>query len=225
MKVMVLGATGLTGGKVVENLLVKPEISTVVAPVRHAMTLEHPKLDQRLLDFDAMEAQAQIFQVDALVCCLGTTLKKAGSKDAFRKVDYHYALNAARLARKAGAKTLILMSAVGASSDSPVFYSRVKGELEEAVRALEFPYLVIYHPSLLLGQRKENRTAESLGMAVMPYANRALVGPLRKYRAIEAKRVAAAMASEVATSGQNPAEHEGVVIREYNDILTMGNGD
>ena len=152
---------------------------------------------------------------------LGTTIKKAGSQDAFRKVDYNYALNAASLARKAGAKACILMSAIGASPKSSVFYSRVKGELEEAIRALGFSYLSIYQPSLLLGQRQEHRTAEGLGMAVMPVANRALVGPLRKYRAIEAETIAAAMANEISRidSGHRAGVQKSV--QQYSDIVAL----
>ena len=221
MKVMVLGATGMTGGMVVEKLLAQPEISTVIAPVRRPMVVEHPKLEQRFMDFDNMEEQADAFQVDALICCLGTTLKKAGSKEAFRKVDHDYALTAAQLARNAGARVMILMSAIGASSSSPVFYNRVKGELEDKARALAFPCLVIYHPSLLLGERHEERTAESLGMAVMPIANRALIGPLRKYRAIEAEAVAEAMVHDVVSCAVSAGPEKTVKVREYDDIRRL----
>lgn len=221
MKVMVLGATGLTGSLVVEKLLVRKEISSVVVPVRKPLALVHSKLSQHVIDFEAMADHASIFAVDVLVCCLGTTIKKAGSQEAFRKVDYDYALTAAALAKRAGAKALILMSAIGASARSAVFYSRVKGELEDAVRALEFSCLAIYHPSLLLGQRQEHRTAESLGMAVMPAANQLLIGPLRKYRAIEAERVAQAMVNEL--TGLTKLKAAGAVVneREYSDIVML----
>ncbi|RKR77801.1 NAD(P)H-binding protein [Marinobacter nauticus] len=221
MKVMVLGATGLTGGMVVEKLLEQAEISTVIAPVRRPMVVENPKLEQRFMDFDAMEEQADAFQVDAFICCLGTTLKKAGSKEVFRKVDHDYSLRAAQLARNAGARVMILMSAIGASSSSPVFYNRVKGELEDKVRAMEFPYLVIYHPSLLLGDRSEERTAESLGMAVMPVANHALIGPLRKYRAIEAEAVAEAMVHDLVSCAVSAGPEKTVKVREYDDIRRL----
>ena len=221
MKVMVLGATGLTGGIVVERLLSKPEISTVIAPLRRLMVAENPKLEQRFMDFDRMEEQADAFQVDVLICCLGTTLKEAGSKEAFRKVDHDNALTATRLARNAGARVMILMSAIGASSSSPVFYNRVKGELEDKVRAMEFPCLVIYHPSLLLGERSEERTAESLGMAVMPVANHALIGPLRKYRAIEAHAVAGAMVHDLVSCAASAGPEKMVKVREYDDIRRL----
>lgn len=221
MNVMVLGASGLTGGLVLEGLLATQAVTSVVAPVRRPLALEHPKLSQHVVDFAALEAHAAIFHVDAVVCCLGTTIRKAGSRDAFRKVDHDYALAAARLARMAGARAFLLMSAVGASATSSVFYSRVKGELEDAVRALRFSHLSVYHPSLLLGDRDEQRTAESLGMAVMPLANRGLIGPWRKYRAIPAETVAAAMVNDVAgLAGTTPAT-PGTRVLDYDAILNL----
>lgn len=219
MNVMILGASGLTGGLVLEGLLATPAVTSVVAPVRRPLALEHSKLSQHVVDFDALEAHAAIFHVDAVVCCLGTTIHKAGSRDAFRKVDHDYALAAARLAKMAGARAFILMSAVGASATSSVFYSRVKGELEDAVRALRFAYLAVYHPSLLLGDRDERRTAESLGMAVMPLANYGLIGPLKRYRAISAETVASAMVNEVAMLAENPSAAPFERVLEYADIL------
>ena len=224
MNVMVIGATGLTGRLVVEKLLGRPDITSVVVPVRRSLGLDEPKLVEHLVDFDHFEAHAKIFEVDALVCCLGTTIKKAGSREAFRKVDYDYAFNAAELAREGGAQVMILMSAVGASSGSSVFYSRVKGELEDAVRGLKFPCLSIYHPSLLLGDRNEHRAGESLGMAVMPMANRALIGPMRKYRAIEAETVAAAMVNDLAGLMSTTPSGSGVTVREYADMVALAKG-
>ncbi|WP_372987129.1 oxidoreductase [Marinobacter sp.] len=221
MNVMVLGATGLTGHLVVQQLLAREVISKVVVPVRKPMSLEHPKLDQHVVDFDDLTAHADIFAVDALICCLGTTIKKAGSQDNFRKVDFSYALAAAKLAREQGATSLILMSAIGASSSSTIFYNRVKGELEDAVRDLDFPYLSIYHPSLLLGDRQEHRGGEELGQMAMPLVNRVLIGPLDKYRAIKAETVAEAMVNEVCgVSSEEPAERV-VQIREYPDIVAL----
>lgn len=221
MKVMVLGATGLTGSLVLKKLLARAEVTSVVAPVRRPLALEHPKLAQHVVNFDEMEAHAGIFNVDALICCIGTTISKAGSREAFRRVDYGYALAAARLARMAGTRALILMSAIGASASSPVFYSRVKGELEEAIRALQFPYVSVYHPSLLLGDRHEKRTAESLGIAVMPLANHALIGPLKKYRAIDASAVATAMVHEIAALAESTPSGPAIKVLEYDDIIDM----
>lgn len=221
MNVMVLGATGLTGGLVLDRLLEQPEVNRIVAPVRRLPARVRPGFEPRVIDFDNMTGHRDLFAVDVLICCLGTTLKTAGSRSAFRQVDYDYALTAARLAREAGARGLILMSAVGASARSRVFYSRVKGELEDAVRGLGFPHLVIYRPGLLLGKRQEHRIAESLGAAIMPLLNPVLIGPLQKYRAIEAERVAAAMvadASLLASPAPTAPTATMVSIREYPDF-------
>lgn len=221
MNVMVLGASGLTGHLVVQQLLGRKAISRVVVPVRKPIPLEHPKLDQQLVNFDDLTAHTDIFAVDVLICCLGTTIRKAGSQENFRKVDYGYALAAAKLAREQGATSLILMSAIGASSSSTIFYNRVKGELEDAVRELNFSYLSIYHPSLLLGDRQEHRGGEELGQMAMPLVNRVLIGPLDKYRAIKAETVAAAMANEVCgLASAEPAEKV-VQVREYPDIVAL----
>ncbi len=221
MNVMVLGATGLTGAAVVEKLLARPEVTSVVALVRHVTEQDHPKLSQHEVDFDHLEASAGLFAVDAIICCLGTTLKKAGSRAQFRKVDFDYSLDAASLGRAAGARVLILMSAIGASSASTIFYNRVKGELEDAVRELNYPYLSVYHPSLLLGDRREHRTAEALGMKLMPWVNRALLGPLEKYRGVDASTVAQAMVNEVCALAPDalatPVQH----LRDYPEIKRL----
>jgi uncharacterized protein YbjT (DUF2867 family) len=221
LNVMVLGATGLTGAAVVEKLLERPEVTSVIAPVRRRVGLEHHKLIQHQVDFDDLEASADLFAVDVIVCCLGTTIKKAGSREQFRKVDFGYSLEAARLGRAAGARAFILMSAIGASSDSTIFYNRVKGELEDAVRELGYPYLSVYHPSLLLGDRQEQRTAEALGIKLMPLVNRVLLGPLEKYRGVQAATVAQAMANEVCALGTEapaePVQH----LRDYPEIQKL----
>ncbi|MBW4934026.1 NAD-dependent epimerase/dehydratase family protein [Marinobacter sp. F4206] len=223
MKVLVLGATGLTGAKVVEGLLERSEIESVITPVRRKTDTTHPRLVQHEVNFDNLEAHAGLFDVDAIVCCLGTTIKKAGSREQFRKVDYGYCLKAAELGRAAGANAFILMSAIAASSDSTIFYNRVKGELEDAVRDLGYPYLSIYHPSLLLGDRQEQRTAEALGIRLMPLVNRALVGPLEKFRGVPAATVARAMVNEVCTLTTKPLAEQVVRTREYPDILEQAN--
>lgn len=224
MKIMLLGATGLTGGKVLEGLLAKEEVSSVVALVRRKLPGTHAKLEQHEIDFDRMDEQSELFAVDAIVCCLGTTLKKAGSREQFRKVDFGYPLKAAELGRVNGAKTFALMSAIAASSSSTVFYNRVKGELEDAVKALGYPYLAIYQPSLLLGDRGEQRTAEALGMRVMPLVNRALIGPLEKFRGIDASTVATAMVNEVCSLSREASAASVVRVHEYPDIMALARG-
>ena len=168
-----------------------------------------------------MADHADLFKVDVIVCCLGTTMKKAGSQRRFREVDLDYPLKAAELGKSKGARAFILMSAIGASSSSTIFYNRVKGELEDALRELGYPYLSIYHPSLLLGDRREQRTAEALGIKAMPLINRALIGPLEKYRGIPAATVARAMANEVCGLAAEPAAERVIQVREYDEIVTL----
>lgn len=221
MKVMLLGATGLTGGQVLQGLLAREEVNQVVALVRHRLPTLHDKLAQHEVDFDDLDAHASLFDVDAIICCLGTTIKKAGSQAQFRKVDLGYPLKAAELGRAHDVRAFILMSAIGASSSSTIFYNRVKGELEDALEDLGYPYLSIYHPSLLLGDRKEQRTAEALGIKAMPLVNRLLIGPLDKYRGIEAATVALAMVNEVCSLATAPAAERVLQIREYDEIRQL----
>ncbi|MCK5865290.1 MAG: NAD(P)H-binding protein [Marinobacter adhaerens] len=221
MRVMLLGATGLTGGKVLQGLLGRDEVSQVVALVRHKLPTLHDKLAQHEVDFDRLEDHAELFDVDVIICCLGTTIKKAGSQDQFRKVDLGYPMKAGELGRSRGVRAFILMSAIGASSSSTIFYNRVKGELEDALRDLDYPYLSIYHPSLLLGDRKEQRTAEALGIKAMPLVNRLLIGPLDKYRGIEAQTVASAMVNEACHLAAEPAAEQVVHTREYDEIVQL----
>ena len=221
MRVMLLGATGLTGGKVLQGLLGREEVSQVVALVRHKLPTLHDKLAQHEVDFDRLEDHAELFDVDVIICCLGTTIKKAGSQDQFRKVDLGYPMKAGELGRSRGVRAFILMSAIGASSSSTIFYNRVKGELEDALRDLDYPYLSIYHPSLLLGDRKEQRTAEALGIKAMPLVNRLLIGPLDKYRGIEAQTVASAMVNEACSLASEPAAEQVVQTREYDEIVQL----
>lgn len=156
MRVLLLGATGLTGGFVLAGLLARDEVESVVVPVRKQMETVHARLRQQEMDFDRMEDHAGLFEVDVIICRLGTTIKRP-AQEQFRKVDYGYCLKAAELGRAAGARAFILMSAIGSSATSTIFYNRVKGELEDGVKGLGYPYLSIYHPSLLLGARNEHR--------------------------------------------------------------------
>ncbi|WP_417516795.1 NAD-dependent epimerase/dehydratase family protein [Marinobacter sp.] len=221
MRVLLLGATGLTGGLVLSGLLARDDIELVQVPLRRRSKFDHSKLRQEEIDFDRMEDYPGLFQVDAIICCLGTTIKKAGSQEQFRKVDFGYGLKAAELGRAEGAKAFILMSAIGSSSSSTIFYNRVKGELEDGVRGLGYPYLSIYQPSLLLGARTEHRAGEALGVKAMPLVNRVLVGPLEKYRGIEAATVASAMVNEVCSLASESAAEQVVQIREYQDIVRL----
>lgn len=160
--VLLLGASGLTGGHCLRFLLEQPQVSRVLAPSRRALDLEHPKLQLELAD-PLTTLQDSAFNTDYVICCLGTTRKKAGSAEAFRRIDFDLPLQLARRAQAGGAARFALVSAVGAKPDALSLYSRTKGELEEAIKALGFEHLIIARPSLLLGERDETRYLEDLG--------------------------------------------------------------
>lgn len=163
---LLAGATGLVGRECLTLLAADPSVSTVVALVRRpldAVTVHHRKLLFEQVDFDQLGLLGRRLQADQVICALGTTIGKAGSREAFRRVDFDYPLALARLARQQGARHFLLVSALGASSRSRVFYSRVKGELEEVIATLGYPSFTIVRPSLLLGDRDEFRLGEEVG--------------------------------------------------------------
>jgi len=190
---LLLGATGLVGGELLTLLLADAEYRQVTMLVRRNLPRTHPKLVQRVVDFKDLSRDADAFKVDDVFCCLGTTIKKAGSQEAFRVVDYTYPLESAKLAARQGAGQYLLITALGADAQSSVFYNRVKGEVEEAIGKLPLRSLHIFRPSLLLGDRQESRTGEKIAIAVMKPLGFLLAGPLKKYRGIQARTVAQAM--------------------------------
>jgi uncharacterized protein YbjT (DUF2867 family) len=186
----IAGATGLTGGHLLPLLLADQRYTEVHACVRSASLAKQVKLTQHVVDFDRLDLTAPC---DDAYCCLGTTIRKAGSQAAFRRVDFDYVVNFARAARAKGAQRFLLVSALGADSRSAIFYNRVKGEAEDALRQLDFAELHLFQPSFLLGERAEVRAGERLGIAVFSGLAAAMLGPLRKYRPIAAATVAKSM--------------------------------
>ena len=161
--VLLAGATGLVGRECLAQLTADPSVSGVLALVRRAPdpgTVHHRKLRFLQVDFEQLGLHARQLVAEQVVCALGTTIRRAGSEEAFRRVDLDYPLALARLARQQGARHFLLVSALGADAASRVFYSRVKGELEQALSALDYPSLTIVRPSLLLGAREEFRLGE-----------------------------------------------------------------
>ena len=160
---------------------------------RRAPELEAPTLEFLQTELGDLRRQADRLVADDAYCCLGTTLKAAGSKAAFERVDFHMVLDFARAAREAGARRLFLVSSLAASPRSPFYYSRVKGRTEQAVIEIGFETVHILRPSLLLGERRESRPGEALAQRLAPWVRGLLSGPLRPYRAIPAQEVAQAM--------------------------------
>lgn len=190
---LVLGATGLVGRHCLTRLLEDPAYHRVAALTRRPLPVAHPKLETAEVDFDHLAECGEVFAVDHVFCCLGTTLRKAGSREAFRRVDLEYVGEAARLAADQGASTFVLVSALGADPKSRVFYNRVKGQAEEAVREAGLHRVIVLRPSLLLGDRSESRPGERLAQILTRPLGPFMVGPLARYRPIRAQRVAAAL--------------------------------
>ena len=209
---VVAGATGLIGGYLVRILLEDAFFDSVVTIGRRNLPSDHPKLVQRVVDFDDLEAQ-DLSAATHLFCTLGTTIKKAGSQEAFHKIDHGAVLAFARAGITAGARRMMVVSSVGASPDSSNFYLRVKGEMERDVEVLPFEAVHIFQPSILLGARTEQRPGERVGIVMARALEWTLVGPLRKYRPIPAPRVAQAMAvaAERGASGVNIHQFESIV--------------
>jgi len=180
--ILLAGATGLTGEHLLDRMLNEPTVKRVIAPARRKLA-EHPRLDNPVGPL--AELMPHLTQpVDTVFCCLGTTLKEAGSEEAFRSVDYDLPLALGERGLALGARHYIVVSALGADSKSSIFYSRVKGELEDALRQQGWPQLTIARPSLLLGQREEVRLAELLAA---PFS-RILPGKLHGIEAIALAR-------------------------------------
>jgi uncharacterized protein YbjT (DUF2867 family) len=190
---LLVGASGLVGGHCLQFLLEESSYTQIVVLARRPLSITHEKLIQHVVDFSELETLGECFAADDVYCCLGTTIKKAGTQDAFRKVDFDYPIKIAALTEHCGAAQFLLVSSLGADPHSRIFYNRVKGEMEEAIRKISFTAVHIFRPSLLLGERTEHRTGEKAGALVMSGLKFALTGPFRKYRAIQARDVAQAM--------------------------------
>jgi len=205
-----VGATGQVGRELLRLLLADATCTRVVALGRRSTDEESPKLAEVMVDLADGDAYRQHLGVDCVFCTLGTTIKKAGSQAAFRLVDHDYPLSVARVASEAGAKRFAIVTAVGADAGSGVFYNRVKGELEAALRQVSFPRgLRILHPSMLLGERTESRPAERFAKAIMGATGPLFGGGLKKYRAIEASDVARALVTAARSDGAGVTVYEG----------------
>ncbi|GAB3313834.1 oxidoreductase [Larkinella ripae] len=185
---LVVGATGLIGNVLTHRLVDSAAYEKVKVLVRHSLGWQHPRLQEIQYDFD--HPNGLLVQADDVFCCLGTTMKQAGSREAFQKVDYQYPLDVAKRALVNQANQFLLVSSMGANPGSTFFYNRVKGELERDITALNYPTFLIFRPSLLLGDRKEFRLGERIGEGLMK-----LLNPLipARYKGVRAESVANAM--------------------------------
>jgi uncharacterized protein YbjT (DUF2867 family) len=207
---LLIGASGFVGGHCLQFLLGESSYAKVVALVRTPLSVSHPKFVQYLVKFPELETFGELMYADDVYCCLGTTIKKAGTQEAFRKVDFDYPIKIAALAQHCGANQFLIVTSLGADPHSHIFYNRVKGEVEEAIRKISFTTINIFRPSFLLGERTEHRRGEKAGAFIMSGLKYALVGPLKKYRAIRAQDVAKAMVhtAQMNLSGVNIFESQ-----------------
>ncbi len=187
---LILGASGLTGKHLLELLLNDPLYRQITVYVRKPVQISHPKLVQQIIDFEKIDTGIDATDV---FCCLGTTIKKAGSQDAFKQVDLIYPQKIAALQLAAGSQKFLVISAVGADEKSSIFYSRTKGQLEKALSLLRYPCLCIFRPSFIMGDRSENRVGEKIGIFIAKLMSPLLIGPLKQYKPVSALALARSM--------------------------------
>ena len=179
MKALIIGATGATGKDLLSQLLADDTYSEVHCFVRKPLALSHPKLHAHVVNFDTPEAWADLVRGDVAFSCLGTTLAVAGSKEAQWRVDYDYQYAFAQQCKANGVPTFVLVSAAGATTQSKLFYNRMKGALEEAVKKLNFPRLLIFQPSVLI-RSNSDRSGENFTVKAFKFLNK--LGILKRYR-------------------------------------------
>jgi len=192
MKAIVLGGTGLIGGELIQQLMDENIYSEIHVIGRSATNHTCSKIFFHQVDMNEISKHADLFNADVVFCCLGTTIKTAGSKEAFRQVDYDMVVNSAK-ASENKVKHFLMVSSLGANAKTSNFYLKTKGETEEGVMSTNIPNVTIVRPSMLFGNRKEKRTGEKIGIVFMKITEPIMLGGLKKYRGIEASKVAKAM--------------------------------
>ncbi|TGN14263.1 nucleoside-diphosphate sugar epimerase [Leptospira ilyithenensis] len=227
-KVLLLGGTGLVGSEVLKVLPLFKEVKKVFVWAR----IENPSNTESPIEIQAVtwesfsSGKVRIPKgIDAVICCLGTTIAKAGTQEKFKEVDYEYPLLAGRKAKEAGVPAFLIVTAMGANSGSFVFYNRVKGEIENALIGLKFPYLGIFRPSVLVGDRKETRIGEKMAEAIATIIPFSLIG-MRKYKPIPAQFVAVSLLkSLIAGLGKiKETNTPKLEIIESDQMLDLGKG-
>jgi uncharacterized protein YbjT (DUF2867 family) len=214
---LLAGSTGLIGSYLLKRLIADTRYDKVIALSRKALPISHPKLKVVAVSLDTLPDVMPTLEADDWFCALGTTIKQAGTQEAFRRVDYEYPLALGKQAAASGAGQFLLVSSIGATPSSSIFYSRVKGETEQELGALKLPKLHLFRPSLLLGDRAEHRRGERLWGILMKGLYPLLVGSLHKYRAVQGDVVAAAM-----INAANAPSELGVLVYEGNQIVKRG---
>lgn len=214
MKVaLIAGATGLIGSYLLQKLLADPTYHKVISVGRKSAQITHPKLENVIVNFDSLHESKALLVADDVFCCLGTTMKKAGSKEAFWRVDHDYPLALARITKENGAKKFLLVSALGADENSSFYYNEVKGKVEKAIESVGFATYHIFRPSLLLGPRDEKRSGEEAAKTF--YRIFDFLIPL-KYKGVEGSKVAEAMLSYAKDDRPGKFIHMSADLQKFN---------
>jgi uncharacterized protein YbjT (DUF2867 family) len=225
MNAWIVGATGLVGGALLDLLLAEPKVETVTAIVRRPVTQAHPKLTVLELDFAELEARLGERRAAPgtthAFCCLGTTIKKAGSQAAFRHVDHDLPLAFGRAALAADARKLLVVTALGADASSRIFYNRVKGEIEADLQQLGLRELHLFRPSLILGARADRGPGEAFGTALAKPLGTLMVGPFARYRPVAGTDVARAMLAVALDDRPRPP----VTVHESDTLPRLARGE
>lgn len=198
---VLLGASGATGQHLLPLLLDDPRYARVITLGRRDTAIRHPRLDARTVDFERLAESLERARVDDAYCCFGTTLRIAGSEAVMTHIDHDYVIDFARAARAAGATRFAYLSAANANPDSAVFYSRLKGRTEAALKGMGFSDLAIYRPGLIVAERADRRLAESMLFPLLPLIDKLLVGGAAKYRSVPVETLARAIAGFSAIDG------------------------
>ncbi|MBI5899025.1 MAG: NAD(P)H-binding protein [Rhodocyclales bacterium] len=196
-----LGASGATGQHLLPLLLADARYGKVITVSRRPLGLEHPRLEQRCLDFAQLADCLAGARVDDAYCTFGTTLRKAGSQAAMTRIDHDCVIEFARAAAAAGARRFAYLSAANANPRSPVYYARLKGGTEQALQAMGFSDLAIYRPSMIVAERSDRRLAESMLFPLLPLTDRLLFGAATRYRSVPVATLARAIAGFGAMEG------------------------
>ncbi|HEY5369175.1 MAG TPA: NAD(P)H-binding protein [Hanamia sp.] len=214
---VVLGATGLTGSLLLEELLKDKDYKTVRILVRRKVNVIHPKLEQEIVNFNDTDDYMQKFgDGDVIFSCIGTTQKKVkGDKTLYKKIDFDIPVNAAKIGVSKKYKKFLIVSAIGANANASNFYLRLKGKTENTLKEFPFKSIAIFQPSIISGNRIEKRTIEKIAQTIMDLVSFSFFGPLEKYKAIGADNIARAMLNE---SKQNKS---GVNIYKYNEMMEL----
>ena len=213
---LIIGSTGLIGSQLLQLLLESDQYSKIITFVKRDAGIQHPKLKQHIIDFDKPQNYQDLVEGDDFFCTIGTTINKAGNKEAFRKVDYEYPMQFAKIAAEKKIKQFLIISSLGADATSSNFYLKTKGEIENFLKASTLEKVSILRPSLLLGNRTEFRLGEKVGAFFMKAFSFMFIGNIKKYKPIESATVAKAL---FAIAQQN---NKGFIIYESNSIQEIG---